>query len=133
MSGPHAAAPAKELYYATLPEFVDDLLAPTLGRDLSTGRITWCAQWWRHPEGIYRLEALWRSWEHLRRDPATGASVWLLNHMGVLMDPQGPFKGCAAGLRTVTSPCPPNPPQRRSSTVPPLPGAIDRLPFPGAV
>ncbi|WP_336643824.1 MULTISPECIES: hypothetical protein [unclassified Microbacterium] len=23
-----------------------------------------------------RLEVLWRIWEHLRRDPATGASTW---------------------------------------------------------
>lgn len=59
---------------------------------------TWCPQWWRHPEAIIRLEALWRAWEHLRLEPATGMSVWLRDHadhhMTVLLDPDGPFKDC---------------------------------------
>ena len=47
---------------------------------------------------MIRLEALWRAWEHLRLDPATGMSVWLRDHadhhMGVLLSSDGPFKGC---------------------------------------
>ena len=49
---------------------------------------------------MVRLEALWRSWEFLRRDPSTGMSVWLRDHadhhMSVLMDPDGPFAGADA-------------------------------------
>ncbi len=44
---------------------------------------------------MIRLEALWRAWEHLRQDPATGMSVWWRDHpnhhMTVLMSPEGPF------------------------------------------
>ncbi|WEG08314.1 DUF4913 domain-containing protein [Microbacterium horticulturae] len=54
----------------------------------------WAAEW-RYDEAVIRLEALWRSWEHLRQDAATGISVWWRDHadhhMAVLMDPDGPF------------------------------------------
>ncbi len=42
---------------------------------------------------------MWRSWEHLRQDPATGVSVWFRDHadphMAVLLDPDAPFKHCS--------------------------------------
>ena len=95
--GEHDEAP--QLYYPSLDVFVRDQLAPTYRRHLDGRNRTWCPQWWRHPEGIARLEALWRAWEHLRLDPATGMSVWLRDHadhhMAVLLDPDGPFKGCS--------------------------------------
>ncbi|MGZ6564499.1 MAG: DUF4913 domain-containing protein, partial [Solirubrobacteraceae bacterium] len=50
------------------------------------------------PEAVARLDALWRAWEHLRLDAATGLSVWFRDHadhhMTVLMAADGPFKGC---------------------------------------
>ena len=43
-----------------------------------------------------RLEALWRAFEHLRRDPALGMSVWLRDHadhhLPILMSNFGPFR-----------------------------------------
>lgn len=55
----------------------------------------WAADWWRYPEAVIRLEALWRSWEHLRLDPALGMSIWLRDHadyhLGVLFASDGPF------------------------------------------
>ena len=79
--------------------FVRELLAPTYRRSLEGRHRTGCPQWWRHPEGITRLEALWRSWEHLRLDPATGISVWLRDHadhhMAMRFSLDGPFKGCS--------------------------------------
>jgi len=67
-------------------------------RPLGGQGVTWCPEWWRHAEAIARLEALWRAWEHLRLDPATGMSVWFRDHadhhMGVLLSADGPFKGC---------------------------------------
>lgn len=90
------AAPA--LFYPTLDRFVAEQLAPLYRRPLGHGR-TWCPQWWRHAEAITRLEALWRSWEQLRLEPALGMSVWLRDHadphMAVLLDPDGPFHGCS--------------------------------------
>ncbi|WP_221186477.1 DUF4913 domain-containing protein [Terracoccus luteus] len=40
---------------------------------------------------------MWRAWEALRLDPATGMSVWWRDHadhhMTVLFSPEGPFAG----------------------------------------
>jgi hypothetical protein len=93
--------PAPTLFYATLEDFVREQLAPMYRRALDSPSRTWCPQWWKHAEAISRLEALWRAWEHLRLDPATGMSVWFRDHadhhMAVLLDSDGPFKRCSAG------------------------------------
>lgn len=84
------------LYYGSVDEFVRDFLVPVFSRQVGDRAARrWSAEWWRNPEAIVRLEALWRSWEHLRLDPATGMSVWLRDHadhhLGILWDPEGPF------------------------------------------
>ncbi len=100
VSPPPAAeeAEAPELYYATLPAFVSQQLVPMYRRPLGAQGVTWCAEWWRHTEAIARLEALSRSWEHVRLDPATAMSIWFRDHadhhMTVLLSADGPFKGC---------------------------------------
>ncbi|MCQ9165493.1 DUF4913 domain-containing protein [Arthrobacter sp. STN4] len=91
---------APELFYANVAEFVGDKLAPTYRRHINPGGgITWCPQWWKHAEAISRLEALWRAWEFLRLEGATGMSVWWRDHadhhMSVLLSADGPFKGCS--------------------------------------
>lgn len=90
-----AEAPEPQLYYATLDDFVRDCLSPLYRRRIDGRSRVWAAEWWRYTEAIVRLEALWRSWEHLRLDPATGMSVWLRDHadhhMPILMSPDGPF------------------------------------------
>jgi hypothetical protein len=90
---------AASLYYPTVERFVTEQLAPMYRRSLDGRNRTWCPEWWKHAEAIARLEALWRAWEHLRLDPATGMSVWFRDHadhhMAVLFDPTGPFKGCS--------------------------------------
>jgi uncharacterized protein DUF4913 len=92
------ASEKPELYYPDLLSFVTEYLTPMYRRAVSGTNMTWCAQWWKHAEGIVRLEALWRSWEHLRQDPHTGLSVWLRDHadhhMAILLSAEGPFKGC---------------------------------------
>ncbi len=86
--------------YATLPEFIEEFLAEILWTDTDVTTRTWCPEWWRHAAAIVRLEALHRSFEQLRQDPGTGISTWLRDHadyhLGVLTDPNGPFKGCSA-------------------------------------
>lgn len=85
--------------YATLDEFVQEFLLEMLWTDVEVSSKTWCPQWWKHPAAIVRLEALHRSFEHLRLDPTTGISVWLRDHadyhMSLLTDPNGLFKGCS--------------------------------------
>jgi len=84
--------------FASVEEFVQRYLLEMYRRAVSGNDTTWCAEWWRHPEAIVRLDALWRAWEYLRLDPATGISVWLRDHcdfhMRVLLSADGPFKGC---------------------------------------
>jgi hypothetical protein len=92
---PNGKAPA-EPCYPTLDAWVASWFAPTFARRL--GQARWCARWWAHPEAAVRLEALWRTWEVLRLDPAFGMATWLREHL----DPQraplfgndGPFQAC---------------------------------------
>ncbi|MGL5859199.1 MAG: DUF4913 domain-containing protein [Angustibacter sp.] len=85
------------LYYRSVDEFVREWLRHVYKRRVDGRRRVWAADWWRYPEAIARLEALWRAWEHLRLDPATGVSVWWRDHadhhLAVLFDPDGPFAG----------------------------------------
>lgn len=86
-----------ELFYGSVDEFVREYLRHVYTRPVGSGnaRYRWAARWWDYPEAIARLEALWRSWEHLRQDAATGASAWWRDHadhhMSVLLSPDGPF------------------------------------------
>ena len=90
------------LFYATLPDFVEQFLLALYVRPHGHGRL-WCARWWAHPEIVYRFDALWRAWEYLRLDPATGASTWLRDHadphMNAVMAPDGPLSKCNADKR----------------------------------
>lgn len=83
------------LYYGSVDEFVREYLRNVYRRRIDGRHRCWAAEWWRYDEAVIRLEALWRSWERLRQDPATGMSVWWRDHadhhMAVLMDPDGPF------------------------------------------
>src|SRR5687768_12098473 len=85
-----------ELYFASVDEFVREMVVPIFRRKVGDrSPFRWPAEWWRHPEAVIRLEALWRAWEHLRLDPATGMSVWLRDHadhhLAILFSDYGPF------------------------------------------
>lgn len=86
------------LRYGSAEEFLLDHLLPTYVRDVDGRTFQWCVKWYLHPEAVIRIEALWRAWEHLRLDPATGISVWYKDHadphMAMLMDTRGPFHKC---------------------------------------
>ncbi|MCD2444371.1 DUF4913 domain-containing protein [Agromyces sp. SYSU K20354] len=105
LDGAGAAAEASpELYYGSVDEFVRTYLRFVYKRRVGTKEFVWAADWWRYDEAVIRLEALWRAWEHLRLDPATGMSVWFRDHadhhMSVLLSETGPF-GAAEGLHDV--------------------------------
>lgn len=93
-------APEAQLVFGSTGEWVEKFLVPTYRRQLSGNgeKGTWCPKWWKHAEAIIRLEALWRAWEHLRLDASTGMSVWLKDHLDhhlpILIDSDGPFRGC---------------------------------------
>ncbi|MFN8185226.1 MAG: DUF4913 domain-containing protein [Candidatus Nanopelagicales bacterium] len=84
------------LHYRSVDEFVRGLVVPVFRRNVGPRvEARWSARWWESAEAIMRLEAMWRSWEALRHDPATGVSNWLKDHadhhLAVLMSPAGPF------------------------------------------
>jgi Domain of unknown function (DUF4913) len=86
------------LMYQTLGAWVEEYLAPMIRRKLGHS-LLWCPQWWKHPEALSRLGAMWRAWEHLRHDPALGMSTWWVHHadphLRELMHDQGPFAACS--------------------------------------
>ena len=89
--------PESTLIYGSAAEFFAEFLAPTYVRRINSKSRVWVAEWWTSSEAVARIDALWRSWEFLRLDPATGMSVWWRDHadmhMSVLLDPNGPFEG----------------------------------------
>ncbi|GAB86872.1 DUF4913 domain-containing protein (plasmid) [Gordonia rubripertincta] len=97
----YEAAASPDTEFESVYEFVDDHLVLLYARHVETkpGRL-WCPRWFDHAEAVSRLEALWRAYESLRLDPATGMSVWWRDHadhhMAVLMSADGPFEGCSA-------------------------------------
>ncbi|MEU1299967.1 DUF4913 domain-containing protein [Streptomyces shenzhenensis] len=99
------SAYGKEL--AALKNWVDHLLLPVYGREITTGR-PWCAQWQEHPEAVARLHALWLAWQQLTDTEAglTGPSTWHRDHLDPallqLRTSDGQFGACT------TSPARPN-------------------------
>lgn len=96
VSGSGVSAPTP--LYSTLDDWVGEYFSPTFGRPIG-GEIRWCPRWREHAEAIGRLEALWRSWESLRLDPALGMAIWLTNYLdpqlAALLGRAGPFSQCS--------------------------------------
>jgi hypothetical protein len=92
------AEESPRLFYGSVDEFVRERLIHMYKRKVgpqNDGHYRWAADWWNYPEALARLEAMWRAWEHLRLDGATGSSIWWIehadHHMPILLDPDGPF------------------------------------------
>lgn len=117
--------PSRHLVFAGLEAFVAEYLAEVLGRDVSGPVHAWCPSWWKHPEALVRLNAMWRAFEYLRLDSSLGMSSWWLHHadphLTVLLNPvTGPFAACkAAGEHVPPAPVP---------VVPAPPGWLDSNP-----
>ena len=110
------AAPPPEpvLRYRSVDEFVQAMVITVFRRNVGPrAENRWSARWWESAEAIMRLEAMWRAWEALRNDPATGISHWLRDHadyhMTILLSPTGPFARSQDEART-TDPLPYTPP-----------------------
>ena len=84
--------------FPSVQAWVEDYFVHCYVRPLG-GEWRWCPRWWDHAEAITRLEALWRSWEALTRDPALGMATWLTHHLDpqlpLLMGNRGPFARCS--------------------------------------
>ena len=86
-----------EPFFGSLLEFVVEHFGPVYARN-TTPTVRWCANWWDHAEAIYRLEALWRTWELYRLEPRLGIASWLRDYLDPqlreLTSPTGPFASC---------------------------------------
>jgi hypothetical protein len=97
--------------YRDLDSWVEGFFAVTFTRSLG-GEWRWCRRWREHPEAVFRLDALWRSFETLRRDPGMGTALWLRDHLdtqhGLLLSNRGPFALCTTTRHEILPPLPLN-------------------------
>jgi hypothetical protein len=112
-AGPEADEEAVAPFFGSLLEFVQEGFAPVYCRATSP-LIRWCPTWWDHTEAIYRLEALWRTWELYRLEPRLGIASWLRDfldpQLGALTSPTGPFAQCTDDRHSPIKPLRTEPP-----------------------
>lgn len=103
MTAPAAAARSfPPFLYGSVEHWYSQCEAKTVERRLEAnqdGTLTWCPEWWRHPEAVSRLEALWRAWEVCRYQDGEAPARWWWQHhdpiFTVLSHPKrGPFADC---------------------------------------
>ncbi|MGB3761715.1 MAG: DUF4913 domain-containing protein [Ornithinimicrobium sp.] len=93
----------EELCFPDMFTFVEEFLVHVYARnyDPLSSSFRWCEQWWRHPEALSRLDALWHAFEALRLEVGLGPSLWWRDHadptMAQLTAADGPFAQCKAG------------------------------------
>ena len=100
------APPMVQPFYGSVDEFVREFLVKTYRRCIDGKGAVWAADWWKYPEAVCRLDALWQAWEVLRLDPALGLSAWWKDHadhhMGILLSTSGPFPVSTVTAETST-------------------------------
>lgn len=99
VSAEAGSEPEASLVFHSAEEWLTQWLLTVWTRPTGGPDTLWCPEWWRHPEAVVRVTAMWTAWEHLRLDPSTGASVWWRDHgdyhLRVLHASDGPFVGCS--------------------------------------
>ncbi|WP_436771935.1 DUF4913 domain-containing protein [Yinghuangia sp. YIM S09857] len=88
-----------ERVFPSLEAFVS-YVAEMFPIDLSRSVHAWCPDWWRHPEAVVRLSAMWNAFEQRStEDPATGLERWYREadlHLAELRHPvSGTFSRCS--------------------------------------
>ncbi|MFE0729726.1 DUF4913 domain-containing protein [Streptomyces antibioticus] len=84
--------------------WVHNVLLPVYGREV-TPLAPWCSRWWKHPEAVAQLHALWLAWGELSDTASeagmSGPASWHRDYLGPVMqnlrDPSGVFAGCKPG------------------------------------
>lgn len=106
--------------FPDLESWVHEFFVLTFGRH--SENLRWCAQWWDHPEAVFRLDALWRTWEAASLDPVRGVADWIQNRLDPnlveLFSVDGPFALCADGQHVPTPVLPVSPPPDDFGTPP---------------
>lgn len=104
-----------ENHFPNVYVFVQDFLVKVHARPVRAQLPWhWCSQWRDHPEAVSRLEALWKAFEVLRRDPGTGAATWWRDYadptMAALSDAAGTFAKCSDTTHAIPPDLPMEPP-----------------------
>ncbi|MGO9754649.1 MAG: DUF4913 domain-containing protein [Solirubrobacteraceae bacterium] len=96
--------------YPDLYSWVTEWLLAVYRRSTTGAEQTWCTQWWRHPEVVVRLTALWRAWLAAQQEDGGAMSAWWAyhadHHLPIILSSRGPLKGCTPEQHT-TRPTPP--------------------------
>ncbi|MGW1281746.1 DUF4913 domain-containing protein [Streptomyces tsukubensis] len=114
------AGTAYEEELKALGTWVERLLLPVYGREITTGR-PWCFEWREHPEAIARLHGLWLAWQQFTDTEAglAGPATWHRDHLDTtwlqLRAPDGPFGACTTSAA------------RPSHRLLPAPGAMAKV------
>lgn len=90
----------KPRVYPNLGRFVSEQIAQVVTREVDNREICWCSEWWKHPEALQRLEALWHSWENTRASKSSSMLDWWRDfdyHFAQLTSSAGVFKMCRDG------------------------------------
>lgn len=91
-------ARAPETYYRNLPAFVEGFMAHVFSYHQSTNsQYRWVADWWRWPQLVFPLDAMWRAYEAARRQP-NGMMLFYIQAGGLLDRVFNPDRGIVASL-----------------------------------
>lgn len=91
-------ARARDTYYRNLPAFVQGFFANVFAFVQTTQpRYQWVPDWWRYPQLVFPLDAMWRAYEAARKQPA-GMMPWYIQAFGVMDRVFNPDVGVVASL-----------------------------------
>lgn len=85
------------LAFANFEEWFREFVVPVYRRRVGKrgGEARWSKEWWKNPEAVFRIRALWMSFEAARLEPGGAMVAWLRDAfdrtMDTLMRPDGPF------------------------------------------
>lgn len=81
--------------HANVQSWVEGWFAHYYARSAAGGG-NWCGEWWRHPEAVSRLRAMWRYWEEAQRPGHDMHDWWPYadQQFKELTDSRGTFVSC---------------------------------------
>lgn len=85
--------------YPTVYDFFDDYLRPAYQVQDRSQANAWCGRWWSHHSVLFRVRAMWRTYEYLAvTDPMRADEIFLRtvgdHHMRMLLGSESPMSLC---------------------------------------
>lgn len=85
--------------HPTVYDFFDDYLRLAYQVQDRSQANAWCGRWWAHEGVLFRVRAMWRSYEYLAvTDPMRADEIFLRtvgdHHMRILLGPESPMASC---------------------------------------